>query len=101
MQDNADKNTLVIVERGCLSSAYLSAIFQRNKDYLVLALVLMHWVQAFTRWPLKTEYCKLGSNLRIEALMEWERFIVREYILPHWVHIRGIGIIKRFKNRKI
>jgi hypothetical protein len=42
------------------------------------ALLLMHFVQALTRWPSKTAYCKFGNSLRIEALMEWERFIVRE-----------------------
>lgn len=37
----------------------------------------MQRVQALTLWPLKTEYCKLGSNLTIDGLIEWERFMVR------------------------
>ena len=49
-------------------------------DYYLatLALVLMHRVQAFTRWPSKTAYCRFGSKRRIEARMEWERLMVRE-----------------------
>jgi hypothetical protein len=38
----------------------------------------MHLVQAFTLLPSKTAYCKFGSSLRIDALIEWERFIVLE-----------------------
>jgi hypothetical protein len=51
-----------------------------NKLYYlaVLALVFMQRVQAFTLLPSKTAYCKFGSSLRMEALMEWERFMVRE-----------------------
>ncbi len=38
--------------------------------YLPLFWVFMHLAQAFTRWPSKTAYCKLGKRRTIEGLME-------------------------------
>jgi hypothetical protein len=46
--------------------------------FVALAFVLIHRVQAFTRLPLKTEYCRFGNSLLMEGLMEWERLMVRE-----------------------
>jgi hypothetical protein len=43
-----------------------------------LALVLIQRVQALTLFPSKTAYCKFGNSLRMEALILWERFMVRE-----------------------
>ncbi len=54
-------------DQGCLS----------GRVYFVLALVLMHRVQALTLWPPKIEYCKFGKSLTMEGLMEWDLLMVR------------------------
>lgn len=46
--------------------------------YLAFALLRIQRVQALTRLPSNTAYCKLGKSLTIEALIEWERFMVLE-----------------------
>ena len=52
----------------------------------------MHRVQALTRFPSNTEYCKLGKRRTMEALMLWERLIVREYVLLHIAQCRGMEV---------
>jgi hypothetical protein len=37
----------------------------------------MQRAQALTRLPLNLAYCKFGNSLTMEALMEWERLMVR------------------------
>jgi hypothetical protein len=38
----------------------------------------MQRVQAFTRLPLKTAYCKFGNSLTIDGRIEWDLFMVLE-----------------------
>ncbi len=55
----------------------LSVVICASAVYFVLAWVLMQRVQALSRLPSKTAYCKFGNSLLMEARIEWERFMVR------------------------
>lgn len=59
----------------------------------------MQFEQAFTRWPLTANVCRLTCCLRLEAILEWLRVTLFIAPRPQTVHTRAIEKIESVDSR--